>query len=82
MSSIAFAKQYKDSRPEATYGIQRLAGILGTFNYSYDRRYLFDFSLKVDGSSNFGSNNRFAPIWSLGAGWNIHNESWMEKWQQ
>ena len=80
MSSIAFAKQYyKDSRPEATYGIQRLAGILGTFNYSYDRRYLFDFSLKVDGSSNFGSNNRFAPIWSLGAGWNIHNESWMEK---
>ena len=80
MSSIAFAKQYyKDSRPEANYGIQRLAGVLGTFNYSYDRRYLFDFSLKVDGSSNFGSNNRFAPIWSLGAGWNIHNEAWMEE---
>lgn len=79
MSSIAFAKQYyKDSRPDATYGIQRLGGILGTFNYSYDRKYLFDFSLKVDGSSNFGSNNRFAPIWSLGTGWNIHHEKWMQ----
>ncbi len=59
-----------------------LAGILGTFNYSYDRRYLFDFSLKVDGSSNFGSNNRFAPIWSLGrAGISIMNLGW-RKWQQ
>lgn len=79
MSSIAFAKQYyKDSRPETTYEIRRLAGFLGTFNYSYNRKYLFDFSIKIDGSSNFGSNNRYAPIWSLGAGWNIHNESWME----
>ena len=77
MSDIGFAKQYyKDSRPESGYQITRLAGILGTFNYSYDFRYLFDFSIKLDGSSNFGKNNQYAPVWSLGMGWNIHREHW------
>lgn len=79
MTNIGFAKQYyKDSRPESEYTIRRLAGVLLTGNYSYDAKYLFDFSFKVDGSSNFGSNNKFAPIWSVGAGWNIHKEKWIE----
>lgn len=80
MNSIGFAKQYyKDSRPVSSYGIMRLAGILATFNYSFDRKYLFDFSLKIDGSSNFGVNNRYAPVWSLGVGWNMHKEKWLSE---
>ena len=81
MTDISFAKQYyKDSRPASTYDIKRLAGFLFTLNYAYDSKYLFDFSLKVDGSSNFGTNNKFAPVWSVGAGWNIHKERLLAQW--
>lgn len=79
MVDISFAKQYyKDSRPSSTYNINRLAGILLTANYAYDSKYLLDASLKYDGSSQFGSNQRYAPVWSVGAGWNIHKESFLE----
>jgi len=79
MTNIGFAKQYyKDTRPESEYTIRRLVGVLATGNYSYDSRYLFDFSFKIDGSSNFGTDNKFAPVWSVGAGWNIHKEKWIE----
>ena len=47
-------------------------------NYTYDRRYFVDFSGKFDGSSKFGSDNRFALFWSAGAGWNIHNETFLK----
>lgn len=79
MNDIGFAKQYyKDTRPVSDYNISRLAGILITANYAYDSKYLFDASLKYDGSSNFGSNQRYAPVWSVGLGWNIHREKFME----
>ncbi len=79
MADISFAKQYyKDSRPSSTYNINRLAGMLLTANYAYDSKYLLDASLKYDGSSQFGSNQRYAPVWSVGAGWNIHKENFLE----
>ncbi|MCM1050883.1 MAG: SusC/RagA family TonB-linked outer membrane protein [Paenibacillus sp.] len=79
MVDISFAKQYyKDSRPTSTYNINRLAGILLTANYAYDSKYLLDASLKYDGSSQFGANQRYAPVWSVGAGWNIHKEAFLE----
>ena len=43
-------------------------------NYSYDNRYYIDGSFRVDGASQFGSKNKFAPFWSVGIGWNVHNE--------
>ncbi|MEG2341109.1 MAG: SusC/RagA family TonB-linked outer membrane protein [Odoribacter sp.] len=83
MTDISFAKQYyQDTRPEAAYDIKRLAGFLLTANYAYDSKYLLDLSLKIDGSSNFGSNNKFAPVWSVGAGWNIHKERLLADWGQ
>lgn len=79
MVDISFAKQYyKDSRPTSTYNINRLAGLLLTANYAYDSKYLLDASLKYDGSSQFGANQRYAPVWSVGAGWNIHKEAFLE----
>ncbi len=79
MADISFAKQYyKDSRPSSTYNINRLAGMLLTANYAYDSKYLLDASLKYDGSSQFGSNQRYAAVWSVGAGWNIHKENFLE----
>lgn len=44
-------------------------------NYTYDNRYFGQFSFRRDGSSKFGKDNRYGNFWTVGAGWNIHNES-------
>ena len=50
----------------------------GILDYSYDSRYYVQASLRVDGSSLFGSNNRWGTFWSVGLSWNIHNEKFMK----
>lgn len=47
------------------------------FNYSYDDRLLFDATFRTNASSQFGANQRWGNFWSLGAGWNMHNEKWL-----
>ncbi|PKO99017.1 MAG: SusC/RagA family TonB-linked outer membrane protein [Bacteroidetes bacterium HGW-Bacteroidetes-8] len=79
LDNISFARQYMlNSRPSVSQGTTRDVGVLGSFNYSYASRYLFDASFRMSGSSQFGSNNRWGKFWSLGAGWNIHNEKFMK----
>lgn len=48
----------------------------GYFNlgYSFDDRYLMDFSLRKNGSSVFGASKRYIGTWSVGLGWNLHKE--------
>ncbi|MCD7936305.1 MAG: SusC/RagA family TonB-linked outer membrane protein, partial [Tannerellaceae bacterium] len=43
-------------------------------NYAYDNRYLLQFSFRRDGASNFGENARYGNFYSIGGGWNIHQE--------
>lgn len=64
----------KNSKPVSTEEFSRRLGGIANFNYTYDRRYFIDFSGKLEGSSKFGADNRIAPFWSAGLGWNIHNE--------
>lgn len=54
----------------------RLMGLLFSMNYTYNNIYLLDVSYRLDGSSEFGANKRFAPFWSAGLGWNVHNYDW------
>lgn len=56
----------------------RLMGFLANANYSYADRYFVDGSVRADGSSVFGSNNRWGVFWSAGLGWNIHNEQFLK----
>lgn len=49
-------------------------------NYSFDNIYLLDASVRWDGSSEFGSDKRFAPFGSFGVGINIHNYEFMKNW--
>lgn len=78
MDDMAFARQYaKNSRPGGLDNTSRLAGFLAVFNYAYDSKYFADFSFKLDGSSQFGANEKFAPVWSAGAGWNLHREAFI-----
>lgn len=59
----------------------RLFGALGTFNYSFDNIYLADVSLRFDGNSEFGSDQRFAPFFSGGLGLNLHNYKFMKQFE-
>lgn len=76
---ISFATQYqKNGSPRGNEYTSRLVGFLGNLNYSFDERYLFDLSFREDASSQFGADKRWAPFWSAGLGWNLHNEHFME----
>lgn len=55
-----------------------LASYLGRVNYSFRDRYLFSASLRRDGSSNFGPNNKWGVFPSTSIGWNISEEKFMK----
>lgn len=71
------ASYEKNGAPYGEESISRRAGGILNVNYTYDRRYFIDVSGKLEGSSKFGSDNRFAPFWSIGAGWNLHQEHFL-----
>lgn len=74
-SDPAFAIQFmEDSRPGSSESTVRSIGMLANFNYIYDDRYFLDLSGRYDGSSQFGADRRWAPFWSVGGGWNVHEE--------
>jgi TonB-linked SusC/RagA family outer membrane protein len=52
--------------------------VFGRVNYAFDNRYLASVSIRRDGDSRFGANERFATFPALSLGWNIHNESFFE----
>ncbi|WP_199417106.1 SusC/RagA family TonB-linked outer membrane protein [Chitinophaga silvatica] len=56
----------------------RLFGTFLTMNYSYKDIYLLDVSTRLDGSSEFGTENKFAPFWSVGTGINLHKYAFMQ----
>ena len=79
----AFAYGYvANSAPSASSRVYRTINATLSANYSYDTRYLFDFSYRLDGSTAFGSNKQFSPYYSTGLGWNLQNEAFMKgsKW--
>jgi len=79
MESIRFGLRYpENTRPDGDDNITRELGFLGVFSYMYDNRFLTDLTLRTNASSMFGSDKRWANFWSLGLGWNIHNESFMK----
>ncbi|MFC3809790.1 SusC/RagA family TonB-linked outer membrane protein [Lacihabitans lacunae] len=49
--------------------------VFGRVTYAYDDRYLGSFSLRRDGDSRFGANNRFEVFPAFSLGWNVHNEA-------
>lgn len=76
----SMALQYeKDGKPNGGEYFYRTVGFVGNANYNYDNRYFVDGTFRMDGSSQFGSEKRFAPFWSLGLGWNLHEESFFQK---
>ena len=55
-----------------------LFSIFGNVNYSYRNLYLLSGNVRRDGSSRFGPENKYGTFFSGSAGWNVHNEKWVE----
>jgi TonB-linked SusC/RagA family outer membrane protein len=79
MDDILFGLQYPvNDKPAGSENIARLISYYANISYAYDYRYLLDLSFRRDGSSLFGTNQHYAPFWSVGAGWNIHKEKFID----
>ncbi|WP_205600292.1 SusC/RagA family TonB-linked outer membrane protein [Sphingobacterium luzhongxinii] len=75
---ISMALQFPaGGKPSGSESLTRSIGLTGNLNYIYNNRYFIDGSFRFDGSSQFGSKKRFAPFWSMGFGWNVHEESFL-----
>lgn len=75
----SFANGYPSgTKPTYVESKSRAASFYLNGGYAYDNRYLFDFNYRSDGTSVFGTNNRFRNTWSVGIGWNIHKEAFMK----
>lgn len=59
-----------------------LVSFFGKLNYTYNDKYLLSLTVRRDGSSRFGKNNRYATFPSVSAGWRLSQEEFMKdiKW--
>lgn len=57
----------------------RVSSLFGRVSYNYDERYMVQATIRRDGSSRFGPNNKYGTFPSASIGWNIHNEKFMEQ---
>lgn len=71
----AFKMEDRVSGGEET---RRSVGLQASLNYMYDNRYSLDLNVHGDVSSQFGSDTKMAPFWSVGLRWNVNREKWME----
>lgn len=79
-SNPNFSNGYPDGgKPSSSINKARTASYYANFNYGYKLRYLVDFNLRTDGASVYGVDNPFSTTWSLGLGWNVHNEAFFQQ---
>ncbi len=67
--------------PYSVYGYpyteHTMASLFARANYNYDERYMAQFTIRRDGSSRFGKNNRYGVFPSFSLGWNFTNEEFL-----
>lgn len=78
-ADITFARGYAlDSRPQSASTLKREIKFLGFLSYSYDDRYFVDLTYSTNASSLYGKDNRWSSGWSVGMGYNLHNEEFLK----
>ncbi len=77
LSDQKYAKTIVDT-PDVQDNNTRLVGTFLFANYTWKDLYLADVSVRLDGSSEFGEDNRFATFWSFGLGVNLHKYEFMK----
>ncbi len=78
MDDMLFGKKY-DEKMTGTENTTRSVNWVGSFGYSYDYKYSADFNISINGSSQFGKDNRFAPFWSAGLRWDLKKENFLAR---
>lgn len=71
MQATAPANRETNSFNDPTTELQ---SFFGRVNFNYNDRYLLTATLRSDGSTRFGENNKYGFFPSFAAAWNIHNE--------
>lgn len=64
----------------SSFSEERMCSYFGRLTYNYKEKYLFEATLRRDGSSVFGENVRWATFPSVSAGWAFSEEPFMKKW--
>jgi TonB-linked SusC/RagA family outer membrane protein len=57
---------------------ESMASYFGRLDYNFDERYMVEGTVRRDGSSRFGTNNKWAVFPSFSLGWNVWNEPYMQ----
>lgn len=65
--------------PASNNDSYHLESFLGRAEYSYDHRYSLSATFRRDGSSMFAPESRWGSFWSVGAAWNIAEETWFKE---
>ncbi len=60
------------------YDSKTLASYFARLDYNFDEKYMFQVTVRRDGSSSFGSNNKWGTFPSFSVGWNVSNENFMD----
>jgi TonB-linked SusC/RagA family outer membrane protein len=59
------------------YDSKTLASYFARLDYNFDEKYMFQATVRMDGSSSFGDNNKWGTFPSFSVGWNVTNENFM-----
>lgn len=79
-NDLAYATSYPTSgSPSGSESLSTSVGAFAAANFIWKNRYVVDGSYRLSGSSKFGANYRYAPFWSVGVGYNLHNEEFIKK---
>lgn len=78
LDDLSYAMKYDDKAPSGSEKLSTRVGFFGDVDLSYRNRYFVNGVFRTSGSSKFGKNQRFAPFWSVGFGWNVHNEEFLK----
>ena len=55
-----------------------MLSFFGLLDYNFSSKYFLQASIRWDGSSRFGANNKYGTFWSVGGSWNINEESFFD----
>jgi TonB-linked SusC/RagA family outer membrane protein len=68
------ASATEDERTSSSISNETTVSWFSRVNYNYDKKYLLTLSYRIDGSSVFAPNHRYAHFPSISGGWNLHKE--------
>jgi TonB-linked SusC/RagA family outer membrane protein len=75
----AFAYSYEtNGKPQTSSNIYRRNNIVGSANYAFNNRYFVDATLRLDGSTAFGSKEKYQGFYAVGIGWNLNREGFLK----